>query len=92
MERYGYESETYLLAGGITMNQRHFEKGIVAAAGDYEFIYPTLEEENLGTTENENDIDGFKVTTEEVTITAGITGNEIIKCSKTTISYKRECQ
>ena len=26
MERDGYESETYLLAGGITMNQRHFEK------------------------------------------------------------------
>lgn len=84
----GYESETYLLAGGITMNQRHFEKGIVAAAGDYEFIYPTLEEENLGTIENENDIDGFKVTTEEVTITAGITGNEIINAVKTTISYK----
>ncbi len=57
----GFENTKYLLAGQITMNERHFPDGVVEAAGDYEFEYPVLEDENFGTSEVAN-ADGLSVT------------------------------
>ncbi len=57
----GFEGMKYLLAGQLTMNERHFPNGVVEAAGDYEFEYPVLEDENFGTTEVSN-ADGLSVT------------------------------
>lgn len=44
----GFENIKYLLVGQITMNDRHFANNVVEAAGDYEFEYPMLEDENYG--------------------------------------------
>lgn len=57
----GFEGMKYLLAGQLTMNERHFPNGVVEAAGDYEFEYPVLEDENFGTSEVAN-ADGLSVT------------------------------
>ncbi len=78
----GFENTKYLLAGGITMNQRHRVNPVVEAAGDYEFAYPELEDENLGTTSVEAG-DGFKVTYEPDAAESGG-----VKSSLFTISYK----
>lgn len=78
----GFENTKYLLAGGITMNQRHRVNPVVEAAGGYEFEYPELEDENLGTTSVDAG-DGFKVTYEPDAAESGG-----VKSSLFTISYK----
>jgi len=78
----GFENTKYLLAGGITMNQRHRVNPEVEAAGSYKFEYPELEDENFGTRSVEAG-DGFKVTYEP-----DAAGSGDAKSSLFTISYK----
>ncbi len=63
----GFEYEKYLLAGQLTMNQEHFEAEEVAAADDYHFDYPVLEDNDFTVTDAANNLDGFIVTTKDVT-------------------------
>lgn len=62
----GFEQEKYLLAGQLTMNDKHFEAEEVSAAGGYRFAYPTLEEYDFTVTGINNDLDGFKVIAQDV--------------------------
>ncbi len=62
----GFEQEKYLLAGQLTMNDKHFEAEEVSAAGGYRFAYPTLEEYDFTVTGINNDLDGFKVIAKDV--------------------------
>lgn len=63
----GFEYEKYLLAGQLTMNYEHFEAEEVAAADDYHFDYPVLEDNDFTVTDAANDLDGFIVKTKDVT-------------------------
>lgn len=62
----GFEYEKYLLAGQLTMNQEHFEAEEVAAADDYHFDYPVLEDNDFTVTNTTNNLDGFSVKTKDV--------------------------
>lgn len=69
-DEYGkdnFEQEKYLLAGQLTMNERHFEAEEVNAAGGYHFGYPVLEDNDLTVSIVSNDLDGFFVQTKDVT-------------------------
>lgn len=61
-----FEQVKYLLAGQLTMNEKHFEAEEVEAAGGYRFAYPALEEYDFTVTEVSNDLDGFKVIKQDV--------------------------
>lgn len=63
----GFEQEKYLLAGQLTMNDKHFEAEEVNAAGGYHFSYPLLEDNDYTVTTVSNDLDGFKVVAKDVT-------------------------
>lgn len=63
----GFEQEKYLLAGQLTMNDKHFEAEEVNAAGGYHFSYPLLEDNDYTVTAVSNDLDGFKVVAKDVT-------------------------
>lgn len=62
----GFEHEKYLLAGQLTMNQEHFANEEVAAADDYHFSYPVLEDNDFTVTNVTNDLDGFSVIKKDV--------------------------
>ncbi|MCI8396592.1 MAG: hypothetical protein HFJ52_02710 [Clostridia bacterium] len=85
----GLENAKYLLAGEVTMRQRHFENSVVAAAGDYEFTYPALEEENMDAVVVEN-TDGFKITTQDYKRNDGADSDveEEVKALQVTLSYR----
>ena len=71
----GFEQEKYLLAGQLTMNDKHFEAEEVSAAGGYRFKYPALEEYDFAVTTATNNLDGFEVIVKDVT---GDASGEII--------------
>lgn len=88
MPEYGkdeFENEKYLLAGQITMQERHFPNPEVEAAGEYKFEYPELEEEDLETNEIAN-ADGFNIKVKTINTTTS-TGIEM-KALEITVSYK----
>ncbi len=71
----GYEYEKYLLAGQLTMNEKHFAVEEVEAAGGYRFAYPVIEDNDFAVKSVTNDLDGFVVKTKDVI--SSDTGNTI---------------
>ncbi|HBA62414.1 MAG TPA: hypothetical protein DCZ20_00995 [Lachnospiraceae bacterium] len=63
----GFEQEKYLLVGQVTMNEKHYVADEVAAAGDYQFQYPVLEDNDFTMKMVTNDLDGFIVRTKDIT-------------------------
>lgn len=80
----GFENEEYLLVGEIAIRERHFENPIIEAAGEYEFEYPILEEENFGSYVSEN-TDGFKIATRDREETDN---GETVTSLEVTFSYR----
>lgn len=63
----GYEYEKYLLAGQLTMNEKHYAAEEVEAAGGYRFAYPVIEDNDFAVKNVTNDLDGFVVKLKDVT-------------------------
>ena len=68
----GFEHEKYFLAGQLTLNGRHFIDDTVAAAGDYAFAYPLIEDVDYGVRDAVNTQDGFSVKQKTITGSHGL--------------------
>lgn len=78
----GFEHEKYFLAGQLTLNGRHFIDDTVGAAGDYAFVYPSIEDVDYGVRDAVNTQDGFLVKQKT------ITGSHGMDVTEFQISYK----